>query len=264
MSPQVRARPAPYDDGLDDVRPWSILLLADSLFDRKPSTTTRLGMPFVVPNFDDAPFDTEGMTGAYGSWGSQFWESYVTSTESGITYVDVTRPVREEVQRLRDEIARRTRLTRQQIARAVGVDRRSLSSWVKGEATPSMDKFARLQTLAEIVRDIEATEPSGSTEILLSRSGGQDLLDHIAAGQFQVAWEWQSFRGALPSVKIEHRRPIKRPLHLNALNAYLRGELHPLGHSATLRPETDYEQDLSEAERLMPDEPVRRSRRGYH
>ena len=264
MSPQVRARPTPHGDGLDDVRPWSILPLADSLFDRKPSTTTRLGMPFVVPNLDDAPFDTEGMTGAYGSWGSQFWGSYVTSTESGITYVDVTRPVREEVQRLRDEIARRTRLTRQQIARAVGVDRRSLSSWVKGETTPSMDKFARLQTLAEIVRDIESTEPSGSTEILLSRSGGQDLLDHIAAGQFRIAWDWRSFRGALPSVIIEHRRPTKRPLHLNALNAYLRGELHPLGRAATLRPETDYEQDLSEAERLLPDEPVRRSRRGYY
>ena len=265
MSLQVRARPALHGDGLDDVRPWSILPLVDSLFDRKPSTTTRLGMPFVVPNLDGAPFDTEGMTGAFGSWGSQFWESYVTSTESGITYVDVTRPVREEVQRLRDEIARRTRLTRQQIARAVGVDRRSLSSWVKGEATPSTDKFARLRILAEVVRDIEATESGGSTEILLSRSGGQDLLDHIAAGQFQVAWEWQSFRGTLPSMTIEqHHRPTKRPLHLNALNAYLRGELHPLGRAATLRPETDYEQDLTEAERLMPDEPVRRSRRGYN
>lgn len=39
----------------------------------------------------------------------------------------------------------------------------------------------------------------------------------------------------------------KRPLHQNALEAYLRGELRPLGRAATIRPESDYEQDLSKA-----------------
>jgi transcriptional regulator with XRE-family HTH domain len=247
---------------LDEVRPWSILPLADSLLDWRSSTTTRLGMPFVVLQLD-APFDTEGMTGAFASWARQFWRTYVSSTETGITYVEVARPVREEVERLRDEIARRTRLTRQQIARSVGVDRRSLSAWVKGEATPSSDKFRRLQTLAQVVRDIEATRPGGSTEVLLSRIRGQDLLDHIAAGHFDVAWAWRSFRGAIPSVTIEYRPSTKPPLYLNALNAYLRGELRPLGRAATLRPESEYEQDLSKAERLLPDEPVRRGRRGY-
>jgi transcriptional regulator with XRE-family HTH domain len=255
--------PAPYGDALDEVRPWSILPIGDALVERKPSTTTRLGMPFVVRHLDDAPFDTEGMTGDVASWARQFWQMYVTSTDSGITYVTFSRPVREEVQRLRDEIVRRTRLTRQQIARAVGVDRRSLSAWVKGETTPSNDKFARLQTLADVVRDIETTAPGGSTEVLLSHSGGQDLLDHIAADHSQIVWEWQSFRGSRPSVTIEHRHPAKRPLHLNALRAYLRGELRPLGRATAIRPASDYEQDLSQAERLMPDEPVRRSRGGY-
>jgi len=262
MSPQLRPRPAPHCDEFDEVGPWSILSIA-SVFEAGVSTSTRLGMPFVVRSLDDAPFDTEGMTGARASWAPQFWKTYVTATETGISYVEPCRPIRTEVQSLRDEIARRTRLTRQQIARAVGVDRRSLSAWVKGEATPSRAKFERLQALADVVRDIEAIEPGGSTEVLLSRGGGHDLLDHIAAGRLELARNWQSFSGAMPSMTIERRRSTKRPLHQRALDAYLRGELQPLGRATTIRPDSDYEQYPSEAERLMPDEPVRRSRRGY-
>jgi transcriptional regulator with XRE-family HTH domain len=265
MSPQLQVRPASPPDDPDDTKPWSILSFADNLVDRKASTTTRLGMPFVVPELNDVDVlvGPEGTTGSVASWGRQFWQSYVTSTESGVTYSAVSRSVREEVQRLRDEIARRTRLTRQQIARGLGVDRRSLSAWVKGEATPTIDKLRRLQLLAEVVRDIDATEPGRSTEILLSRTGGEDLLDHLAAGRIIIARDWQVFRGTTPSMTIEHRRSTKRPLHQNALDAYLRGELRPLGRAATVRPESDYEQDLSQAERVMFDEPVRRSRRGY-
>jgi transcriptional regulator with XRE-family HTH domain len=221
-------------------------------------------MPFIVPELEDLFAGAERITGAIADWGRQFWQTYVSSTESGITYTSAPRPVREEVQRLRDEIARRTRLTREQIARAVGVDRRSMSAWVKGDATPSVEKMMRLQILADVVRDIDATESGRSTEVLLSRSGGQDLLDHIAAGHVSNAHDWKGFQGAAPSVTIVHRVPVgKRPLHQKALDAYLRGELRPLGRATTLRPESDYEQDLAEADRLMPDEPVRRSRRGY-
>jgi transcriptional regulator with XRE-family HTH domain len=171
--------------------------------------------------------------------------------------------VKEDVQQLRDEIARRTRLTREQIARAIGVDRRSLSAWVKGGATPGTDKLERLQLLADVVRDIDATDPGRATEVLLSRSGGRDLLDHVAAGRLNRAHDWKVLQGAAPSVTIERRPTRRRPLHHRALDAYLRGELHPIGRAATVRPESDYEQDLAQAERLMPDEPVRRSRRGY-
>ena len=144
--------------------------IADNLVERKASTTTRLGMPFTVPEFDDGLVGPEGMIGSLASWGRLFWQADVTSTERSITYLAVSRPVREEVQRLHDEIARRTRLTRHQIARAVGVDRRSLSAWVNGEVTPTIEKFEGLQLLAEIIRDIDVTEPGRSTEILLSRS----------------------------------------------------------------------------------------------
>ena len=263
MSPQVQARPTARQDDPEVEGPWSILPIADTLFERKSSTTTRLGMPFLVHDLDDLILGAERMTGAVLSWASQFWRLDVSSTETGITYASTPRPVREEVQRLRDEIARRTRLTREQIARALGVDRRSLSAWVKGVATPGADKLERLQMLADVVRDIDATEPGSATEVLLSRSGGVDVLDHIAAGRFTHARDWQALRGGSPSVAIVHRRSTKRRLHQNALDAYLRGELRPLARAATIRPESDYEQDLAHAERLMPDEPVRRSRRGY-
>ncbi len=263
MSPQVRARPAVSHDVTEDVGPWSILPLADTFFERRVSTTTRLGMPFVVGDRDDILIVAEAMTGASAGWERSFWQMYVSSTDSGITYSGAPRPVREEVQKLRDEIARRTRLTREQIARAVGVDRRSLSDWVKGGATPSTEKLERLQILADVVRDIDATEPGRSTEVVLRRSGGQDLLDHIAAGDLRHARDWLVFQGAAPSVTIVHRPPGKRPLHQKALDAYLRGELRSLSWAPVLRSESDYEQDLAEAERLMPDEPERRSRRGY-
>lgn len=263
MSPQVRARPAARSDDPDVPGPWSILPLADALFERKSSTTTRLGMPFIVQDLEDLLLGAEQMTAASVSWSRQFWQTYVSSTETGITYSGPPRPVREDVQKLRDEIARRTRLTREQIARAIGVDRRSLSAWVKGGATPGADKLERLQLLADVVRDIDASEAGRATEVLLRRSDGQDLLDAIAAGRFSRAQDWKLLQGTAPSVTIEHHPPRKPPLHQRALEAYLRGELHPIGRAATLRPESDYEQDLAKAERLMPDEPVRRSRRGY-
>ena len=263
MSPQVHARPSARLDDADAKGPWAILPIADTLIEPRSSTTTRLGMPFVVHDLDDLILGAERMTGAALSWTSQFWRLDVSSTETGITYTSTPRPVREEVQKLRDEIVRRTRLTRKQIARALGVDRRSLSAWVKGESTPGADKLERLQLLADVVRDIDATEPGTATEVLLSRTEGQDLLDHIASGRFAHARDWQFLRGSSPSVRTVHRRSAKRPLHQNALDAYLRGELRPLGRATTIRPESDYEQDLARAERLMSDEPVRRSRRGY-
>jgi transcriptional regulator with XRE-family HTH domain len=245
----------------DDEAAWSILPIAGFFTSALP-TSTRLGMPFVVRPLDRAPMDTEGMTSAFGSWSRPPWRMHLTATETGITYLAAPNSGPGEVERLRDEISRRSRLTRQQIARAIGVDRRSLSAWVKGEATPGRARFERLQLLAGLVREIEAAEPGRSAEILLRRSDGYDLLDHIAAGRLQVAQNWRAFHGS-QAVAVAERRPAKPPLHQKALNAYLRGELRPLGRSRTVRQESDYEQDLSMAEQLMADEPARRTRRGY-
>ena len=55
----------------------------------------------------------------------------------------------------------------------------------------------------------------------------------------------------------------KRSLYQNALDAYQEEELQPLGRAATIRPESDYEQNLDDAERFFPDE-APRPRRGRY
>jgi len=91
MSPQLQARPAHRHDEVDMGGPWSILPIADTLLERRSSTTTRLGMPFVVPELDDLFAGAERMTGAVMSWTRQFWQTYISSTESGITYASTPR-----------------------------------------------------------------------------------------------------------------------------------------------------------------------------
>jgi len=263
MSSQVHARPSASFDNAVVERPWAILPIAETLVGRSASTTMRLGMPLVVHDLDEMFLGAKQMTCGDANRSDQFWRIDVTSTDTGIIYENTPRPVREGARRLRDEIARRTRLTREQIARALGVNRRSLTAWVKGDSTPDAEKLRRLQLLADVVRDIDASKPGSATEVLLSRTEGKDLLDHIASGHLTRAQDWHAWQGTVPLVRLEHRQPRKRPLYQNALDAYLRGELSPLGRATTPRPESTYEQDLAKAERLMPDEPVRRSRRGY-
>ncbi|WP_298212351.1 helix-turn-helix transcriptional regulator [Ferrimicrobium sp.] len=263
MSTRIPARSSSHLDGSGFGEVWEILPIADTLVELRSSTTARIGLPVTRNDLDYSLFGGGSITSGAFHHNYPLWHIDVTSTDTGITYESTPRPVREEVRKLRDEIARRSRLTREQIARAVGVDRRSLSAWVKGESTPSTDKLKRLQLLADVARDIDLSKPETVTEILLSRSEGRDLLDHISGGRLTHARNWPTLVGVTPSVKVVHRRTAKRPLHQNALDAYLRGELRPLGRAATIRPESDYEQDLDRAEYLMPDEPVRRSRRGY-
>lgn len=263
MMSQLRTnRRTSRSDDPDVSGPWSILPIADTVVGGGSSTATQLGMPFILSDIEELLVSTEEITGTVISRNNRFWQMYVSSTETGINCTILPGAVKEEVQRLRDDITRRTRLTRQQIARGVGVDRRSLSAWVKGVTTPSADKLERLRMLAAVVQDIEATGKGRAAEILLSRTEDRDLLDHIAAGHLRYVNDWQLLQGTL-SRTIVSRRPTKRPLHQNALEAFHRGELHPLGRATTIHRESDYEQDLAKADRIMPDEPIRKSRRGY-
>jgi transcriptional regulator with XRE-family HTH domain len=58
----------------------------------------------------------------------------------------------EEIRKLRRDIQRATGLSRQEIARLVGVDRRSLSAWASGETPPSELNMERLHSLADLAR----------------------------------------------------------------------------------------------------------------
>ena len=64
MSPQVQVHQAPPRDDFEMSGPWSILPIADTLLERKSSTSTRLGMPFVIHDRDDLLLGSDAITGA--------------------------------------------------------------------------------------------------------------------------------------------------------------------------------------------------------
>jgi len=254
MSPQVNVVAATrHEPG--SAGPWSLVSFADGLVDRQP-TTTRLGMPFRLSEPGEVIASIDEVTSAAVNFARQFWATYLSATESGITYASQSRPVREEVQRLRDEVVRRTRLTRQQIARAIGVDRRSLSSWVNGAAAPSAERLERLRHLAATVREIDALRPGETTEVLLARRKGGDILDLIARGDFDRTRNWQRLP---PGQAVAHaaKRPVgsgRQPLHAAAVAAYLDGRLSVPPRAHTVREPAEYEQDLQGSEVLFPDD----------
>jgi transcriptional regulator with XRE-family HTH domain len=256
MSPQFHARPVTARPESDVVGPWSIISFADGLMDRRASTATRLGIPFRLSEIDDLLVGIDAITNAAANVSHKFWETYLSSTESGVTYTPEPRPVREEVQRLRDEIVRRTRLTRQQIARAVGVDRRSLSSWVNGTTVPAAERLERLQYLAATVREIDALRPGQATEVLLARRRGGDILDLVAQGSFDRVRNWQILEPGQAAVNVTTRQPERatEPLYAAALAAYLDGRLSVPPRARTVRDTAEYEQNLEDAGRLFPDE----------
>ncbi len=256
MSPQVHGRIANSRHDSEVVGPWSIISFADGLVDLKSSTTTRLGMPFRMSDVDELIVGIEAITGAAANLARQIWETYLTSTESGITYSSQPRPVREEVQRLRDEIVRRTRLTRQQIARALGVDRRSLSSWVNGTSVPAPERLERLRYLSATVREIDALRPGQVTEVLLALRRGGDILDLIAHGSFDRVRNWQTLEPGHTIVHIANRQPERNrePLYSAALAAFLEGRLRVPPRARTIRDSAEYEQDLQQADLLFQDD----------
>jgi transcriptional regulator with XRE-family HTH domain len=256
MSPQLRARPVAARPTSDVVGPWLIVSFADGLVDQRSSTTTRLGIPFRLSEINDLLVGIEAVTNAAANVPHQFWETYLSSTESGVTYTPEPRPVREQVQRLRDEVVRRTRLTRQQIARGVGVDRRSLSSWVNGTTVPAAERLERLHYLAATVREIDALRPGQATEVLLARRRGGDILDLLAQSSFDRVRNWQALEPGQAAVNVTARQPerAKEPLYAAALKAYLDGRLSVPPRARTVREAAEYEQDLEGAGRLFPDD----------
>ncbi len=253
MRRQLNVPPSPSLDP-NSAGPWSIVSFADGLVDRQP-TTTRMGMPFRLSDLDELLVSIDEATSAAASFARQFWGTYLSATESGITYAAQPRPVREEVQRLRDDVVRRTRLTRQQIARALGVDRRSLSSWANGTAVPNAERLERLQHLAATVREIDALRPGEATEVLLARRKSGDILDLIARGEFDRARDWQGPASGQSAVQVTKRQvnSPKQPLYAAALAAYLVGSLSLPPRAHTVREPGEYEQDLANAELAFPD-----------
>jgi hypothetical protein len=124
------------------VVPVVVLDIGGLLSGTHPSTATGLGMrsPTMLSDIDAFIADIETITNS-AAIQDQYWRASPSTTERGTSNVGAT-SVAEEVRKHRDDISRRTRLTRQQIARALGVDRRSLSFWVSGSSGKRADGTA--------------------------------------------------------------------------------------------------------------------------
>ncbi|WP_419553864.1 helix-turn-helix domain-containing protein [Candidatus Poriferisodalis sp.] len=169
-----------------------------------------------------------------------------------------------EVKRLRDHVVHRIGLSRQEIARAIGVDRRSLSGYVAGEIRPTESRMEALRTLAETATWSEAEFGERAREVFQSSDDGSALLDRIAEGHTDIRWEVRETAAriglAAGPVVTTRTRETRRPLYLNAVATW-RSESRLPERRGTPRDASVYEQDLSQAPAGVapPERPRRRS-----
>lgn len=170
--------------------------------------------------------------------------------------------IADEVRQLRDLICSQG-LTRQDIARALGVDRRSLSGWVSGEIRPAPERVVTLAVLAELVVDVDAERPGRARDVLLVRRTGRALLDRVAAEGRSLLVTWRRSVRPEGSVEVGRRaEPAQEPIWAAAARALADGQLAPPSWERTVRMPETYEIDLEEATAFQEEEPDR-GRRGY-
>ncbi len=170
--------------------------------------------------------------------------------------------IADEVRDLRDEVCAHG-LTRQDVARAVGVDRRSLSGWVSGEIRPSAERVRALRSLARLVADIAVERPDRVRDVLLTRRSGRAFIDRVADEGARLLQTWRA--SIRPEAKVSVRvrpRGSTEPIWAAAARALLDGRLIPPTWERSIRPAATYEMDLEEASAFEEAEPGVR-RRGY-
>lgn len=169
----------------------------------------------------------------------------------------------EEVSSARDELVRRG-LTRQQIAGALGVDRRSLSGWVAGEIRPTPERVVALRALVGVVAAIDAAYPGRAGEILTQQRGGSDLLGQLARGRTDVLERWEQWASRPAArVTVTRRRAEGEPVWAAAAEAKLAGRLGRLERARTVRAASQDEMDSDKAA-TFAESPTEQPRRGSY
>lgn len=156
----------------------------------------------------------------------------------------------EEVRQLRDAVRKLGRLTNQQIARGVGVDRRSLSGWISGEIRPTSERLEALRFLARLVEDLASVrEPPQVRDVLLGKPNGRSALEALAEGRFDEAVRLASIAAELgPSRVTIRRRHLDKPSrYATAIEALRAGKLQPMTRARTVRPPSTYEVEPEDA-----------------
>ena len=155
-----------------------------------------------------------------------------------------------EVERLRDLISDHIGLTRQEIARAIGVDRRSLSGFVSGEIRPTETRMAALRALAVTATWSFAQFGELARDVFRSSDDGSMLLAQIADGRIDIRSEVRESAAriglAREFVVTTRTRRTRRPLYLDAAAIWSEESRLP-ERRGTPRDASVYEQDLSQA-----------------
>ena len=174
----------------------------------------------------------------------------------------VTQPTAECVY-LRDQVSTFTGLTRQEIARAIGVDRRSLSGFVTGEIRPTKRRLLALRVLADTAKWSFEQYGEHAREVLRGSDADPSPLTLIADGRTDIRPELRAIahRAGLTNEKsiTIQRRAAKEPLYVRAATHWTGSNQLPT-RQGTPRDDTEYEQDLSKAVAAvaLPDKPRRR------
>jgi transcriptional regulator with XRE-family HTH domain len=168
-----------------------------------------------------------------------------------------------EVEQLRDRVGERTGLTRQEIARAIGVDRRSLSGFVTGEIRPTEVRMLALRALADNADWTVEQFGEHAREVLRGKSPESSPLRLIAEGRTDIRRELQAAAeqaglGSIGRVTIQSRAS-REPLYLKAASAWSTTG-HLPSRLGTPRDDAEYDQDLSKAA-AAPMPPPERPRR---
>ena len=172
------------------------------------------------------------------------------STESPASFLA------EEVVRLRDQIIEASGLTRQEIAAAIGVDRRSLSGFATGEIRPTPSRLESLRLLARVAVYASARWGERARDVLVTSHEGLTPLERVAAGDRAVFVALESLGNAGSRTTIERRSLRSQPLY-----ELVRAMPTQPSRARTLRDENEYTQDLAEAPAFHEDElPARRRR----
>lgn len=159
----------------------------------------------------------------------------------------------EEVARLRDRIIDASGLSKQDIARGIGVDRRSLSGFVTGEIRPSELRLRALYVLADSSEWAAGRYGVRARDVLREDTGEGAPLDMIASGRMMVMDEMQRAAEALGLVRrgavtVRTRVSNREPLYLKAREAWSHRLDKPRA-GGQVRDPAIYEQDLSNAVR---------------
>lgn len=127
-------------------------------------------------------------------------------------------------QRALAELRTRTRLTWAQLARAVGVQRRSLHFWARGER-PSPANFERLMGVVAVVRAIDTGDPARTTAVLLDRDRGPSPFVLLSEGRHEEVLDLLRPRRV---GRVAERRRRRRPPPLSPEEQERRRGLPPL------------------------------------